>query len=111
MNELYERVTGVKPPVNGKVFCIFHDNHNTKAAKIYGDKYLKCFGACQRAWTCYDVLKKYFPEELDRVNRTVVLPEQDEKKFHRLRILKDLDLNQPLGNLYVQILHGNGFET
>ena len=43
----------------GNIFCPFHENHETPAAKMYWDDYrgiwiLHCFGECHRNFTAYD---------------------------------------------------------
>ena len=43
----------------GNIFCPFHENHTTPAAKMYWDEtrniwILHCFGECHRNYTAYD---------------------------------------------------------
>ena len=43
----------------GNIFCPFHENHETTAAKMYFDErrdiwILHCFGECHRNFTAYD---------------------------------------------------------
>lgn len=43
----------------GNIFCPFHENHSTPAAKMYWDEargiwILHCFGECHRNFTAYD---------------------------------------------------------
>ena len=43
----------------GNIFCPFHENHETPAAKMYWDErrelwILHCFGECHRNFTAYD---------------------------------------------------------
>lgn len=43
----------------GNIFCPFHENHETPAAKMYFDErrdiwILHCFGECHRNFTAYD---------------------------------------------------------
>ena len=43
----------------GNIFCPFHDNHDTPAAKMYWDEVkgiwiIHCFGECHRNFTAYD---------------------------------------------------------
>lgn len=43
----------------GNIFCPFHENHETPAAKMYWNEYrdrweLHCFGECHRNFTAYD---------------------------------------------------------
>lgn len=43
----------------GNIYCPFHDNHDTPAAKMYWDEeqelwILHCFGECHRNFTAYD---------------------------------------------------------
>ena len=53
----------------GNIYCPFHENHSTPAAKMYWDEnreiwVLYCFGECHRSYTVYDYVnlilcKKY----------------------------------------------------
>lgn len=53
----------------GNIFCPFHENHDTPAAKMYWDEdkeiwIIHCFGECHRNFTAYDYVdlilcKKY----------------------------------------------------
>ena len=53
----------------GNIFCPFHENHSTPAAKMYWDEereiwVIHCFGECHRSFTAYDYVdlilcKKY----------------------------------------------------
>ena len=65
------RIFGKELPT-GNVFCPFHENTNTPAAKVYGNG-LKCF-SCQRYYSVYDLLRKFDPEKLVRLNRSILLP-------------------------------------
>lgn len=43
----------------GNIFCPFHENHDTPAAKMYWNEYkerweIHCFGECHRNFTAYD---------------------------------------------------------
>ena len=43
----------------GNIFCPFHENYETPAAKMYFNEYrniwvIHCFGECQRNFTAYD---------------------------------------------------------
>jgi hypothetical protein len=61
------------PPSSGKVFCPFHNNTHTPAAKIYPFG-LKCFGECNRVFTAFDILKKFNPDYLEKLSESY-LPE------------------------------------
>ena len=46
----------------GNIFCPFHDNHDTPAAKMYWDEsreiwVLHCFGQCHRNFTAFDYVE------------------------------------------------------
>lgn len=104
IRELYEAVTGRKPPL-GKCYCIFHSNHNTPAAKIYQNK-LKCFGECNRLFGCYDIIKEFFPQELERIKQNIILPEVKSNRSEKMRVLGrgKLDLTKSIGSIITQIL-------
>ena len=60
---------------NGKVFCPFHHNVNTPAAKIYDEiNIMKCF-ACNKSYTAYDFVVNYDSVLLDKIKSTIILPE------------------------------------
>lgn len=106
VRELYKEVTGRVPP-EGKCFCPFHHNVNTPAAKIYGNA-LKCFGQCNRLFTPYDFLKKFFPEELTKVVQSVVLEEYStSKKSFKFLKRGEIDLSQPLECILKSIIKLN----
>ncbi len=47
----------------GNIFCPFHENHETPAAKMYWDNerniwILHCFGECHRNYTAYDYVQR-----------------------------------------------------
>lgn len=105
IKELYSAITGREPGL-GKIFCCMHQNNNTPAAKIYGNK-LKCFGECNRLFGSYDLLKRYFPEEIEKVKRTLLLPSVQEKRVKKtMKTLSrcDLDLISPIQDIVKQIL-------
>lgn len=81
----------------GKCFCPFHENMNTPAAKIY-DNVLKCFGACGRSYFPFDFLKTFFPDELDRIQGSIILKETSKELSTKIKMLhrKDLDLTKPI---------------
>ena len=46
----------------GNIYCPFHENHNTPAAKMYWDEdrgiwIIHCFGECHRNFTAYDYVE------------------------------------------------------
>ena len=66
--DLSPRFIGVDSST-GNIFCPFHENHSSPAAKMYWDEYrelwvIHCFGECHRNFTAYDYVnlilcKKY----------------------------------------------------
>ena len=57
-SDLSPRFKGVDSST-GNIFCPFHENHDTPAAKMYWDSereiwILHCFGQCHRNFTAYD---------------------------------------------------------
>ena len=76
----------------GNIFCPFHENHSTPAAKMYWNEekqlwVLHCFGQCHRNFTAYDYVD-------------LILCKKYEKYKSPLDFLKN---NMPLTNLYFQI--------
>ena len=56
--DLSPRFKGVDSST-GNIFCPFHENHDTPAAKMYWDEereiwILHCFGECHKNYTAYD---------------------------------------------------------
>jgi hypothetical protein len=62
--DLSPRFKGVDSST-GNIFCPFHENHDTPAAKMYWDEdkgiwILHCFGECHRNFTAYDYVDRIF---------------------------------------------------
>lgn len=68
LSEEYQRIFG-EPLPRGKMFCPFHENTNTPAAKVYGNV-IKCF-SCNRVYTTFDLLMRYDRERITQISRTV----------------------------------------
>ena len=76
----------------GNIFCPFHENHSTPAAKMYWNEanqiwILHCFGQCHRNFTAYDYVN-------------LILCEKYGKYKSPFEFLRN---NMPLGDLYLQI--------
>lgn len=59
--DLSKRFVGVDSST-GNIFCPFHENHETPAAKMYWDEdrgiwIIHCFGECHRNFTAYDYVE------------------------------------------------------
>ena len=57
----------------GNIFCPFHENHDTPAAKMYWDDVkgiwiIHCFGECHRNFTAYDYVERIFCEKYQKYN-------------------------------------------
>lgn len=102
--EEYKRIFGKVPPT-GKMFCPFHDNKNTPAAKIY-DNSLKCFGVCGRMFSVYDLLVKFDPELLTKVEAQNVLPGVVANQ-RKLITTKSINRTDSIENVINSILNGN----
>ena len=55
----------------GNIFCPFHENHDTPAAKMYWDEerelwIIHCFGECHRNFTAYDYVERIFCEKYQK---------------------------------------------
>ena len=55
----------------GNIYCPFHENHNTPAAKMYWDEakniwILHCFGECHRNYTAYDYVNLILCEKYQK---------------------------------------------
>lgn len=76
----------------GNIFCPFHENHSTPAAKMYWNEnsqlwVIHCFGQCHRNFTAYDYVD-------------LVLCKKYQKYSSPFEFLKK---NMPLSDLYFQI--------
>ena len=70
--DLSKRFIGVDSST-GNIFCPFHENHDTPAAKMYWDDtreiwILHCFGECHRNYTAYDYVEKILCEKYQNYN-------------------------------------------
>ncbi len=97
----YQRIFG-KQLGYAKVFCPFHSNHNTPAAKVYGNT-LKCFGVCNRVYTVYDLLKKFDPDRINEIKASVVLPEVEQKEVFKITI-KPIDRSKSIKSIIESLL-------
>ena len=55
----------------GNIFCPFHENHSTPAAKMYWDEdrqiwIIHCFGQCHRNFTAYDYVELILCKKYER---------------------------------------------
>lgn len=55
----------------GNIFCPFHENHSTPAAKMYwndarGIWIIHCFGECHRNFTVYDYVKRILCDQYQK---------------------------------------------
>ena len=70
--DLSNRFKGVDSST-GNIFCPFHENHETPAAKMYWDDdrgiwVLHCFGQCHRSFTTYDYVEQILCEKYGKYN-------------------------------------------
>lgn len=68
--DLSPRFKGVDSST-GNIFCPFHENHDTPAAKMYWDSereiwILHCFGECHRNFTAYDYVNLILCEKYQK---------------------------------------------
>lgn len=105
MEEEYTRIFGDSPRV-GKIFCPFHENSHTPAAKVYGN-IIKCFGACGRSFSVYDLLRRYDPDRIVTLKSSMLLPDTAKASSKSIKVVprSQLDLSLPIGVLVNKILH------
>jgi hypothetical protein len=86
--EEWELVFG-HPPSPGNVFCPFHVNSETPAAKIYENR-LHCF-ACNRNYTVYNLLSKFGPDRLKELASSTLIgsSNRDDKQRSIKPVLND----------------------
>ena len=96
----------------GKMFCPFHDNRNTPAAKRYGN-FIKCF-SCGRTYGVYDLLKEFNPSRLAQVRMNVSLDEIDvhtrKCKYKKFKI-HEVDRNRSMLAILLDLKHSFEEET
>lgn len=68
--DLSPRFKGVDSST-GNIFCPFHDNHETPAAKMYWNDeeemwVLHCFGECHRSYTAFDYVERILCEKYQK---------------------------------------------
>lgn len=96
LEEEYEDIFDKKLP-EGKMFCPFHDNKNTPAAKRYGN-FIKCF-SCGKTYGVYDLLYEFNPGRLAQIELSINLDaieirerKQKYRKFH----IRDIDRSRSM---------------
>lgn len=111
LEEEYEDIFEKRLPL-GKMFCPFHDNHNTPAAKRYGN-FIKCF-SCGRTYGVYDLLKEFNPSRLAQVRMNVSLDEIDvhtrKYKYKKFKI-HEVDRNRSMLAILLDLKHSFEEET
>lgn len=91
LDEEWYKVFGTTIP-EGKIFCPFHKNVNTPSAKRYGNG-IKCFGFCQHYYNLYEFLKKFNPDRIEEIKRTIILPEVQQRLDSQIKFVKRGDLS------------------
>jgi len=69
IQEEYFAIFNKSVPI-GKMFCPFHVNNNTPAAKRY-DNHIHCF-SCNRSYGVYDLLNKYNPNRIKEISSSQI---------------------------------------
>lgn len=91
----YANIFGSKPP-QGKMFCCFHTNTDTPAAKIYGNS-MKCF-SCQRTYRTFDLLRVHNPQRLQELASQLMAVTAPTMDFTSMRLhvvpYESLDLSK-----------------
>lgn len=87
----------------GKMFCPFHSNTNTPAAKRYGNV-IHCFGVCNKSYSVYDLLSKFNPDRINEIKSTIIIPLESSTKVHSSYPLLSLDRTLPIDVLVSQII-------
>jgi len=85
----------------GKMFCPFHDNTDTPAAKCYGN-HIHCF-ACKRNYGVYDLFKKFDPKRIKEVATSQVLDFVKESKSYLKPIRVAVDRTLPIHKILNKI--------
>lgn len=97
----------------GKMFCPFHSNTDTPAAKKYGN-HIQCFGACKKRFTVYDLLKRFNKEKLDLIASSIVL-ETQEVKYKQVnknfKIDRDLPIKKVIDSILTHYEYGSKDNT
>jgi len=98
----YKEIFG-HDPAFGKIFCPFHINKNSPAAKIYGNV-IRCF-SCNKSFTVYDLLYKYNPKKIELIKETVLMDVEAVVKGKKPNTLRrnNLDMSQGIESVIQQI--------
>lgn len=99
--EEYYAIFG-KPIPPGKMYCCFHDNKNTPAAKRYGNV-IHCF-SCGKSYTVYDLLSRFNPSRIEEIKSSVLLEDVNISKPQTLLRRITIDRNKSIEEILKQIL-------
>lgn len=107
IHDVYRHCLG-RPLGDAKIVCPNPEHrhvNNTPSAKCYGNK-IKCFGACQRTFGCYDLLKWYDPDKINEVRSTYLYSkgESVSKQGTHPKMIVPIDRTQPISQIIKTIL-------
>ena len=93
IDQEYQRIFSRKIPT-GKMYCLWHDNTNTPAAKRYGNV-IHCF-SCGKNYTVYDLLKKYDPKRIEEIKSSIIIDttQQSREKVPRVEIDRSQSIDE-----------------
>lgn len=93
----------------GKLFCPFHANTDTPAAKRYGN-HIHCF-TCKRNYTVYDFLFKFNPIRIKEIKSSVIMDEvrtTNKPYFYKnIKVSRDLPIKKVLDSILNQYENGS----
>lgn len=100
----YYRVFGRK--VYGHIYCPFHKNDNTPAAKYYEDtNNCYCF-VCKRFYGTYDLMKSYEPERIEEIKGSIVIDDVPKVSVSVGSYFVDIDRDDSIEKIVKDIVYG-----
>lgn len=88
-DEEYYRIFGRKVSL-GHIYCPFHTNTDTPAAKYYTDSNCCYCFVCKKTYGTYDLMRVYEPSRIEELKGSVIMEDADK-------------ITKSIGNLFVSI--------
>lgn len=101
IDDEYYDIFGKQIP-QGKMFCPFHDNINTPAAKRYGNV-IHCF-SCNKTYSVYDLLRKYHPERITEIKSSLIIDDVEDYSKKSDYLVKQIDRSKSIDVIIRSIL-------
>jgi len=101
----YYRIFG-KRVSYGHIFCPFHANDNTPAAKYYTDtNNCYCF-VCKRFYGTYDLMKRYEPERIEEIKGSIIIEDRPMEVKSKGSVFIQIDRDKDISEIVKDIIDG-----